>query len=82
MAAVAVSVKFFASGRELAGTDGFVLQLPEDDANTEAVTRVRLPPPPQTDQPLPATTAPAVCLPVRPRRLKHRGPRVFRCVRW
>jgi molybdopterin converting factor small subunit len=38
---VEVKVKFFASGRELAGTDGLVLQLPDDDANTEAVTRVR-----------------------------------------
>ncbi len=38
---VEVKVKFFASGRELAGTDGLVLQLPEGDSNTESVTRVR-----------------------------------------
>ena len=40
---VEVKVKFFASGRELAGTDGLVLQLSEGDSNTESVTRVRLP---------------------------------------
>lgn len=38
---IEVKVKFFASGRELAGTDGLVLQLPDGDSNTDAVTRVR-----------------------------------------
>jgi molybdopterin converting factor small subunit len=38
---VEVKVKFFASGRELAGKDGLVLQLPDADSNTETVTRVR-----------------------------------------
>ena len=81
MAAVAVAVKFFASGRELAGTDGFVLQLPADDANTEAVMRVRLPSPHRLSTP---------CLPLlqhvsqywqQPLTPSARA-RVSRCVRW
>lgn len=40
---VEVKVKFFASGRELTGTTGYALELPDDAANTESVTKVRPP---------------------------------------
>lgn len=69
MAGVEVKVKFFASGRELAGTDGLVLQLPQSDSNTETVTRVR---------PLPALIHCGSTLPATPHcPAQHVSPRVL-----